>query len=705
MLTKAKIRNFGSYQTDQLEQMKRDLAFHMPVPALAFCANYYRTHEKRDPFIEEMRMLDLLFTTASDTLAFAAPTELLTNCGIIAETYADMMKKRHELFPDAKTPCTLAEALSLGTLYLERAGKESTFPHTLFLTEDLQNARLSHLSSNFVAAPASRFGLRTLRREKRLSETGDLLVLLRSGESVQPVTYKKSLAKLLNSPTATESLKAIRTVGDRGLLYEIMTLTPAARIELSRLSLTGAAVSPTMLSDSFEGDYLVRISPKSHPEFAKAAWELGIRAMAFAAVTHGNRLTFAENDEPLFGIDTGFLRAFLPSAAMSVKIDGEETAPAAPIAHTPKTPAICAYLANESSESAQTVEQRQTLYAAASSQPEKGFFRSALETLLTTVLTLAANGCDYRELRAAVGISLPSIGKDAKAMGEAMATILGVYRLQAELGLPLSCAKICKDESIAHPQISAFCMAQHAKGNDRLTAEGNRIYCVSPRLQKNGLLDFAALRGLLEHLFKLHTNGAIKSARVISRERITDAVRKMSTPELTCLFDGYAVLADGYMDLAILIESAEELSFTKIGRVTKRLSPLPVPEEIELPETVSLLALQEARIVLLCNQHDLAAEVLAERCQELDAKTVLICNGDALYENRLARAILDAQTLIVCTDTPIPHTPQVDFALDTFRRAGGRLLLVGKGVRQKKLEGIVLSDGISQKVLNQICKI
>ncbi|MBR3894694.1 MAG: hypothetical protein IKJ35_06050 [Clostridia bacterium] len=703
-MTQAKIRGFASYRQQYMEQMKRDLEICMSLQALSFCADYYRTQAKRDPFIEELRMIDRFARPLPSSFSEMAPTQLLTNCDFITETYADMMKKRHELHPDAKEPCSFEETLKMATFYLERAGKEPSLKNTLFLLEDLKNGDHSHLPSNFIGSPSSRTGIRAIQKGNVLPEIGDLFVLLRAGED-DAERHKKSTARFLNTPAATAPIKAIRTVGRRGLLYEMLQIAPSARIDLNRLSLMGESVSPTLLTDAYEGDYLIRISPRSYSEFFNAASAFGVHFIAFATIPEGGRLLFTEGNEQLFALDSAFLRALLPVSRISVKIDGEENAPAAPILHTPRTPAVCDYLSVPQEEQAQVVENHGVFYAAASCTPESGFFRAALETLLTAVLTVAAIGGDHREQRAAVTLSLPQKQTDDRHLGEAVASILGIYRLQAEIGLPLCATNLFSDEALAHPQVSAFSMTKKAKIGGQLTTEGNQIYCITPTRRENGLPDFDALRKLLLHLNLLHERGAVKSARVICRERITEAIQKMSPPTLTCLYDDFVVAIDEELDLAILIESAEELPFGRVGSVVRRLSPDPTPEAEPLPPTVSLLALQDANVILLSEKNDLSAEVLADRCHEMGAKDIPVFPQDEDYENTLSRALLNAQTMIVCTDTPIPHTPKVVFALETFQRAGGRILLVGNGIRQENLSGFALPNGIPSEILDQICKI
>ena len=101
------VKYFGSYTTEQLEKTKQDLKLEMPIELLAPMANHYRTHEKRDPYIDELMLWDALYSSNADSAYSVAATELLTNDTFVAETYADLMAKRKLLRPNAKSVCSL----------------------------------------------------------------------------------------------------------------------------------------------------------------------------------------------------------------------------------------------------------------------------------------------------------------------------------------------------------------------------------------------------------------------------------------------------------------------------------------------------------------------------------------------------------------------------------------------------------------------
>ena len=106
MMFQGKIRNFAAYTPAMAEQMKKDLSLFMQQQQLLYCANYYRTVEKRDPFIEELVMLDRFVSEYAPSPATFAPTECLTNHAPLAQTFADLLQKRKTLKPDVRYPLT-----------------------------------------------------------------------------------------------------------------------------------------------------------------------------------------------------------------------------------------------------------------------------------------------------------------------------------------------------------------------------------------------------------------------------------------------------------------------------------------------------------------------------------------------------------------------------------------------------------------------
>ena len=150
--------------------------------------------------------------------------------------------------------------------------------------------------------------------------------------------------------------------------------------------------------------------------------------------------------------------------------------------------------------------------------------------------------------------------------------------------------------------------------------------------------------------------------------------------------------------MCILIESEEVLPFCRIGKVHpfRRLPKA----EIEIPERTDLIACEKPDVVIISSLTDNNAMALAAFLEERGAHVSLFTNSheDAAA---LSRALLTAQTCILCSNVKLPKTKQMDFAMETLRRAGGILLSLSKTGAP---EGFVsLKNGIDEEILKKIC--
>lgn len=697
------IRSFGSYTVQQLDQMKRDLSIRMPMPKLAFCASYYRS-EKRDPSIAELEFLDRLSERAENAALSIAPTELLTNDAFVAKTYADVMKKRHELNPDAKNPCTLSEMARLAGAYLERIGKKEASDNLLCALQKNHNPYAKHMNQ-VVSLPDSDVRLCVLPKGTQSPAVGDLLLLVRPASKHSVSNCDAPIEKLLNTPDLTAQIKQLRTVGAYGLFTEVLNLTSSATVEPDRLSETGEPIPLSMLLDAYEGDLLVRISRDRYPDFAKGAYALGVRATAFAVVTNGTAITVVRPKAHTFTLQTRFLRALFPLHPVSARLGNERDGVLAPIAHTMRPTAECAYLhADSPLEESQTATVGSAVCAVASVAPTQCFFRNALDTALSTVLTLAASGCDYTEQTLAFALGLPrDCTAPAVAAGNAISTVLGLYRLQAELALSATAIHLDCSDAQNTPTLHVFSVSRGTPCPSAFTAAGNHVYCLAPAVTDGGIPDFQSLRGLLTQLTALRKSGVLQSARVLCREAVTDAIRTMSSERFGCLTRGNEVIAADVLPIGILIETSTEIPAAKIGVVTARPETLTPTVQKVLPMRERLIHTDSPEVVIVSTETDRDAFALAELLTASGAEVSHLLT-DGLDAVALSRKLLTATTVILCGRVTLPDTPQVRFALDTAKRAGGRILLLGGAEVAPLSSGIALPDGIYPKMIAQICQ-
>ena len=117
------IDGFISMGEDELRAFLKKYALAMDFDDVVFCQSYFKSEEKRDPTITEIRMIDsywsdhcrhTTFTTAIDDIKFGND--------YIEETYKDYISKRGEVYGSRKKNITLMDMATLGAKYLKKIG-------------------------------------------------------------------------------------------------------------------------------------------------------------------------------------------------------------------------------------------------------------------------------------------------------------------------------------------------------------------------------------------------------------------------------------------------------------------------------------------------------------------------------------------------------------------------------------------------------
>lgn len=96
------VAGFITAPTDYLNMIKEDLGLSMPLYTLSYLQNHYRIAERRDPLVEELIMLDILWANA-DARARKKRVLLLeslvTDDKDIKDSFADLMLKMRAIHP------------------------------------------------------------------------------------------------------------------------------------------------------------------------------------------------------------------------------------------------------------------------------------------------------------------------------------------------------------------------------------------------------------------------------------------------------------------------------------------------------------------------------------------------------------------------------------------------------------------------------
>ncbi len=695
------IKNFRSYQVPQLEQMKKDLNLKMPVQALQFASSYYRTKAKRDPQIDELMLWDHFFAQMSSDASAIAPTELLTNDAFVAQTYADLMKKRELCHQSIKAPCGFGEALQTITEYLDRIGKHTDPTASLPLLEDRTAFSLSNAEENTLLPLGSDFRIRVLSHQTKKQETDDCIVMLTQGEKQSAGDYHCALGAFLNASAVTDQITSLKTVDRCGLIKAVLSISAGAWINLSCLSKTGESVPLSLLTDGYEGTYIARVPKESLKDLYRFASLKGVHVLYFADVLAQPMLKITRVNKETFFVDASFVRALPLLRPVSAHLASED--PTSPLCITHSAGALIdnPYLSfPATAPKTQAIPIKDLLVANASSKTSNNFFLNALYTTLVPVCVLALCGCDYSKQALSIGINLPTEAYRDPLVGEACATILGIYRAQAELALTAHSNQLIAKGNAEHPQATVFASApKQSPLPNSLQTVGNRIYLVSVPTDENGLPVFIALRKLLNEITVWAKAKKLQSGSVILGQSPTDALAQMSKNGLMCHITDQKIAGEGPLSLAFLIESQEELPLCEIGTVQSNEHPSEEEETIQIVRKTSLIPSEKTMITVLAKGEDTAAQALASLLNRHGAEVTLLLS-DQTETSTLARSILNADVLMLCKETSLSDDREIRFALTVMKKMGGVCIAFEKDAKDAD---VCLANGLTETNLEEIC--
>lgn len=208
---------------------------------------------------------------------------------------------------------------------------------------------------------------------------------------------------------------------------------------------------------------------------------------------------------------------------------------------------------------------------------EKSPYHGAYLSVIESVSKLISTGANFKEVYLTFQEYFERLGSDEKKWGKPLATLLGAFKAQKELGI---CAIGGKDsmsgsfENLNVPPTLVSFAVTTAKTKDIISPEfknaGNNVYLLKPNYDKNGLPETKSLLSLFDKI-----NYLIKSKKAISCYTLTyggiaEAVYKM------CIGNGFGFEYDSKISLAeifgynyggFVIETKEKIDEIYLGKI------------------------------------------------------------------------------------------------------------------------------------------
>ena len=125
--------------------------------------------------------------------------------------------------------------------------------------------------------------------------------------------------------------------------------------------------------------------------------------------------------------------------------------------------------------------------------------------------------------------------------------------------------------------------------------------------------------------------------------------------------------------------------------------------ENESQQKQFLLTNAANEILIVSQADDAHADILETVLCEKGGNVTRISIGSTDVPT-LCRAILSSRTIILCTNAALPKSAEVGFAIETFSRAGGWILLPSGIKCGYPVPVITLKNGFNDYICDQICK-
>ena len=562
------IRDFKNMNLSQAENLRARLSLSMSADTLTFCSNYYKTKLKRDPFLDEVKMMDMLTAAKKQVGASLSLTEYFTNDALVATTYADMLKKHKELHLEEGHPLTLAEAANVANEYLTFCRKQKKREIFHPYIEDAQNGTF-YPDASCAAVANSPYRLRLLELADDAAVKKDVFVLICPAEEDNKSTFHRKVITFLQNDKLMQLVKNIATVGNGGILAELLHMANGAQIQLTALAIDGTPIAATSLCNQYSGCQILRIAKKRLKKVSAILESEGLRTIPFATSIPKPKFVFEYDEDSKFEIETHFLCSLTSYETVCAKPQYKSSRDFLTVLLDLLWNKVVSPLTLESTTQIGEVTQIDShLCVASTATPVDEHYKTAVCSILAPVLSLCASGVPYDEQKLTVALEVPKNLSNDEVVSKYMSTVLGLYRAQMELKLTSQNSTFVQNDATAStPSIYVWAIAENAKKIPSLfTKPDSFVYAVTPAFDNDGLPDFGEFRQTLNSIAKLARKGKILSSRVLWDETIIDGIREMSSA-YSCDITEKNFLNEVKLPLCILIESNKRLPWRCVGKV------------------------------------------------------------------------------------------------------------------------------------------
>lgn len=518
----------------ELSDLQREVTPHMSSAELSFCRRFF-LEKRRIPCIGELRLLDRAALLRRERAELIQVESLHSEDPFVAETYRDLLAKRHALYPQKRTAPTLREIGHVGASYMKMIGRES---------------------------------LVSLAPPKRDTPRKGAALLLLLPKEEEGEAYAKRLDALW-SRQETQELDPTRIpITKEGLLGILASYGGGLIGEPSLLPSSEERSVFSLLGDAYAGYELWNLSRRNGALLSSLAEEQGLLALPLFRATDGEDLIIRgrEPSDPVRVLSLALYRQLSTLPFLSHLTVPKETVPqSSPVSLERRT------------LQATKLPPMTLLCAKQSRQVIDNGFLQGVSLCLDTLLALVSRGVDRRAVGFSLSYELLSQRHEEELRGQNLALLLGVYRATVELAAPQDAPRI----AFGSPRRRADCVAFASQPDAILPMGGgepeDRVYYLP--LWEGGFPDFKRIRDACDQLTQLWKEGVIHSARATVGSPIS-LLSSMGGELEVRVLENVTVFAEAR---GFLLVSPRPLSLPLLGVLERKSAPR---EDLDAPPSI-----------------------------------------------------------------------------------------------------------------------
>ena len=507
-----------SLLTDQsLETFGNTLGLSMSYEDLLLCRDYCRERGYANISLSVLRMLDAISSNAKKNAKNLLITSLCTNNKAAFETHVDLARKQ-SIISHANSPLSLTDSANVANNYTKITRKRT---HQLLNMRDICTEdgapvfpitdELCKLSLSL--APSTAF------------------VLAYPKEPMSYSNYLRALDSFLSCDGLSDKVILARRISHGGIAATLSELSSGALLNIKAIPELPENADLSHLVSEHHGRFILALQ-QPHIEFASAIAEYyGLSIAYFAKVILGERLVFVPGNDIQETIDTPLiLKLSNHKTHLEVFIkDAEETG----------AESIPLFVANGSEEKRAVSYGALHLSGDSTSSVSVSHlggdpFTASLDTAMGAILPILACGIGREDIFLKLKYTFRDTA-DKEYVGDALAAILGIYRIMSELYLSGESAVEYTDNAQPSVAVAAFADSRKLRVPNKLINEHSGLYLLSFERTECGMPDFENFREMCDFYTECIKSKCVRSTAAVNGD-LSDALAAMRS-HLECKLD------------------------------------------------------------------------------------------------------------------------------------------------------------------------